>query len=479
MSAVRRSDRDCPLQRGDPMNTAEKKIKTSKRNTVLALIMLLLTNVLLSIALVGISKYALREQMNQRMLDIANTAAYMLDGDELGALTAADAGTEPYDRALATLRAFQENIQLDYIYGIRDMGDGTFTFTIDPDPDDPGEFGSPIVTTDALVKASKGTPSVDMESYEDEWGRFYSAYSPVYDSQGNITGIVGVDFNAEWYDGKLNSIRMVALGITAAALLVGVGISLIMMVKNRKRFSEMMKTIGELDAATQRLDTAILQSPKNKLGLNSEGGNAALKAISEGESTKKAAGSEYEELSSSLTSVYGRLKNYVEYIDSEVYTDHVTDTGNKAAYKLRVGKLGETIGTGKAKFTVAFFDINGLKKVYTAKGYEAGDAVMFECARLIKKLFGSDNVYHVAGDEFIVITEGAALIDTEILLAKFESELRHYNSGREGEHSLSVAKGAAAYKPNKTKDFRQVLVEAKEKCDKDKAEYYERKNKSK
>ena len=234
------------------------------------------------------------------------------------------------------------------------MGHGTFTFTIDPDPDDPGEFGSPIVTTDALVKASKGTPSVDMESYEDEWGRFYSAYSPVYDSQGNITGIVGVDFNAEWYDGKLNFIRMVALGITAAAVLIGVGISLIMMVQNRKRFSEMMKTIGELDAATQRLDRTILQSPKNKLGLSSEGGNAALKAISESENTKKAAGSEYEELSSSLTSVYARLKNYVEYIDSEVYTDITTDTGNKAAYKLRIGKLDEAIAAGKAKFSRAF-----------------------------------------------------------------------------------------------------------------------------
>ncbi|MBR6070804.1 MAG: diguanylate cyclase [Ruminococcus sp.] len=461
------------------MNTAEKKIKTSKRNTVLALVMLLMTNVLLSISLVGISKYTLREQMNQRMLDIANTAAYMLNGDELGALTAEDAGTEPYHRALDTLRAFQENIQLDYIYGIKDMGDGTFTFTIDPDPDDPGEFGSPIATTDALVKASKGTPSVDMESYEDEWGRFYSAYSPVYDSQGNITGIVGVDFNAEWYDGKLNSIRMVALGITAAALLVGVGISLIMMTQNRKRFADMMKTIGELDAATQRLDRTILQSPKNKLGLRSEGGNAALKAISESESTKKAAGSEYEELSSSLTSVYGRLKNYVEYIDSEVYTDQVTDTGNKAAYKLRISKLDEAIAAGKAKFTVAFFDINGLKKVYVAKGYEAGDALMFECARLIKKLFGGGNVFHVTGDEFVVITDEAALIDTEILLAKFESELRQYNSGRDEEYRLSVAKGAAAYKPNRTKSFRQVFIEAKEKCDKDKAEYYARINKSK
>ena len=164
----------------------EKKIKTSKRNTIIALVLLLVTNVLLSLTLMHMSKRALREQMNQRMLDVANTAAYMLNGDELSEMTAEDEGTEPYNRALETLRAFQKNIQLDYIYGIKDMGDGTFTFTIDPDEDDPGEFGSQIETTEALIKASRGTPSVDLIAYEDRWGRFYSAYSPVYDSDGNI-----------------------------------------------------------------------------------------------------------------------------------------------------------------------------------------------------------------------------------------------------------------------------------------------------
>ncbi|MDO4863425.1 MAG: diguanylate cyclase [Ruminococcus sp.] len=461
------------------MNTTEKRIKTNKRNTVLALAMLLLTNVLLSISLMDMSKLALREQINQRMLDIANTAAYMLDGDELAVLTAEDEGTEPYNRALDTLRSFQKNIQLDYIYGIRDMGDGTFTFTIDPDEDDPGEFGAPIETTDALVKASQGTPSVDKEAYADEWGRFYSAYSPVYDSEGNIAGIVGVDFNAEWYEGKLNSNRLVALAITAAALLIGVGVSLIMMVQNRKRFNDMMKTIGELDDATRRLDRTILQSTKGRLGLATEDGNAALKAISESEDVKRTVSSEYEELSSSLSSVYGKLKNYVEYIDSEVYTDPVTNTGNKAAYKLRVEKLGEDIKAGKARFTVAFFDINELKRIYVACGYEAGDELMFECARIIQKLFGRQDVYHIAGDEFVVISEGVSLLDTKILLARFESELKHYNSGCGDDKKLSVAKGAAAFKPNRSRDYRQVLAEAKEKCDKDKAEYYERKNKSK
>ena len=459
------------------MDTNEKKIKTSKRNSILALALLLLTNVLLSIVLTGMFKHVLREQINQRMLDIANTAAYMLDGDELGTLTAEDEGTEPYNRALETLRAFQDNIQLDYIYGIRDMGDGTFTFTIDPAEEDPGEFGALIETTDALVKASQGTPGVDIESYSDEWGRFYSAYSPVYDSNGNITGIVGVDFDAEWYDGKLNSNRLIAFIITSVALLIGLCVSFAIMTQNKRRFADTMKTIGELDEATQRLDKTIIQTYEKKL--HSDEKNAALKAITEEHGTKYFVNNEYEELSHSLTAIYSKLKNYVEYIDSEIYTDPITNVGNKAAYTLHIEKLDQEIKAGTAQFSVAFFDINGLKKIYTNYGYEAGDKLMFECAKLIKKFFGNYGIYHITGDEFIVITDNGSLLDLEILLAKLDNEIRRYNTEHTEEEKLSVAKGAAVYKPNRSRDYRHVFIEAKDACDKDKAEYYERKNKNK
>ena len=459
------------------MDTAINKIKTSKRSTFFALAMLLLTNFLLSATLMGASKHAIREQMNQRMLDIANTAAYMLNGDELGTLTADDEGTEPYKRVYDTLSIFQNNIQLDYIYSVRDMGDGTFTYIIDPD-DDPAEFGSLIETTKALVKASQGTPSVDSKAYSDEWGTFYSAYSPVYDSKGNIAGIVGVDFNAEWYDGKLNSNKLAAVIITASALLISLLISMLMMRQNKRRFAAMMKTISELDEATARLDKTILSRTRKTSEPHSANEKAVLKAITDGEEAKKSASNEYEELSLSLTSVYGKLKNYLDYIDSEIYTDPVTRAGNKAAYTLHLEKLGKDIEAGTAQFSVAFFDVNGIKKVYVKKGYEAGDELMSECARIIKKIFGKHPVYHITGDEFIVITDGNSMLDMEILLAKFDNEIKRYSSDKDDEHKLSVARGAAVYKPKRSSGYREVFAEAKVKCDENKAEYYERKSKT-
>ena len=151
-----------------------------------------------------------------------------INGDELERLTAADMGTEEYERVLGVLRSFQKNIELDYIYGIRDNGNGTFSFTIDPSSQDPGEFNEPVVATQALKAAATGTPSVDQTPYADNWGRFYSAYSPVFDSRGEIAGIVGVDFNADRYDSRIGSYRTVSLILLIAVLSIGIVLAVLL-----------------------------------------------------------------------------------------------------------------------------------------------------------------------------------------------------------------------------------------------------------
>ena len=113
------------------------------------------------------SKKTLKEQINQRMLDVANTASAQLEGDIVKPLNIQDKDTEYYKNALNTLRSFQENIDLDYIYTINPEGNDKFSFAIDPDRDDPADFGEAIETTDALLKAYKGTPSVDKKPHSD------------------------------------------------------------------------------------------------------------------------------------------------------------------------------------------------------------------------------------------------------------------------------------------------------------------------
>ncbi|MBO4375524.1 MAG: response regulator [Lachnospiraceae bacterium] len=148
------------------------------------------------------SKRAISASTRQRMIDIANCASGSVRGDDLASLSAEDRDTEAYQRIYDTLAVYRDNIESKFVYGIRAEKNGRFTFTVDPALDDPAEFGGEVVKTDALILASKGIPSADEKPYTDAWGSFYSAYSPVFDSNGKVAGIIAVDFSREWYEGQ-------------------------------------------------------------------------------------------------------------------------------------------------------------------------------------------------------------------------------------------------------------------------------------
>lgn len=454
------------------MEKTDTKVRTSMRNFLLALALLLATNILMGVTLMTMSKRSLRDQVEERMLDVSKAAAAQIDGDVIKHLTAEDKDTEEYIRTLNILRSFQDNIELDYIYGINPGPNDTFTFAIDPDREDPADFGEAIEATDALKAAAKGVPSVDKKPHADEWGRFYSAYSPIYDSEENVVGIIGVDFDADWYDGVLNSRKAVAVILTMVALTIGIVLSFIIMSQNRKRFSTMLHRLSELELETKQLDQIIMQSSIKRLDLLPESESKVLKTLANGETVALHSIDEYEAVNTSIESVYNKLHSYLRYVESGVYIDDTTGVKNKAAYRNKIKELDEQIEAGNAEFSAAFFDINGLKKTYTHFGFEAGEKLMFECAVLLKSVFGKENVYHITGDEYIVIMDKKQSWEMSDYFAKFEKALKQYNDEHVQENNLSVAKGSVTFDPEKHKNYRQVFIEVKEACDKDKDKYY-------
>ena len=236
--------------------------KTSLRTRAILLVSLfmLVTNLALGSVLMWQSRNATKTQINERMLDVVNTAAAMIDGDVLKNLTAEDKGTPEYEAVLNTLVCFQDNISLDYIYYVRDMGNKTFTYGIDSDPDSPAEFGSPVVYTDALYAASQGVPSVDEEPFEDSWGRFYGAFSPVFDSDGNVAGVVTADFNAAWYENQIDQNQRTIL----IACLLFLGASILVTSFLTRQYSREMETIrGNLSDLAEDLDSLTRESAAN------------------------------------------------------------------------------------------------------------------------------------------------------------------------------------------------------------------------
>ena len=209
---------------------------------------LLVTNIALGTALTRQSQKAMKTQIDERMLDVVKTAAVMLDGDVLERLSAEDKDAPEYQAVVNTLNRFRDNINLAYIYCVRDMGNKSFVFTIDSDAVDPAEFGSPVAYTDALYNASLGIPSVDDKPYEDRWGRFYSAYSPVYTSEGKVGGVVAVDFEASWYMSHLNQNTFTTIIACVLSLSVSIGLTLFMTRQFSSRIEQINANLSDLES---------------------------------------------------------------------------------------------------------------------------------------------------------------------------------------------------------------------------------------
>ena len=340
----------------------------SIRSFIIALALLLTAHIIMSVTLINIAKKALKEQTEQRMLDIANTAAHQINGDELQALSAEDKGTQSYQKVYDTLRSFQDSIQLDYIYGIQKLDDGSFAFTIDPEPVEPGEWGEPIDSTDALVNASKGKADVDDVPYSDKWGQFYSAYSPIFNSKGEVVGIVGVDFNAKWYDKMLSTRKFVSIIISMIVLTFGTAFVFI-------------------------LHAFVLEKDRNKL-------------IAQFEETLQREQAQEQELGSAR---------------QLAYTDPMTGVKNKHAYIEASQRINKGVADSSIKeFGVIVFDLNGLKHINDTLGHEEGDNYIRPGCALICSRFCHSPVFRIGSDEFVVILEGSDYNERKMLLAAFD-----------------------------------------------------------
>ena len=187
------------------INREQIKSNLSTRIIFLVETILLITSILFCSVSVYRARIGIKKAIQQRMLDIANCAAGSIEGDVLKSLTKDDVGKDKYNELYKKLAVFRDNVELEYVYSLKEEGDGNFIFTMDLDQVSPASYGDPVEYTDALASAGRGIAAVDEVSYSDIWGEFYSAYSPVFDSSGKVAGIIAVDFSADWFEEQLSA----------------------------------------------------------------------------------------------------------------------------------------------------------------------------------------------------------------------------------------------------------------------------------
>ena len=433
---------------------------------ILVGILLLAANSILGMVLISQSKSAMQTMIRKSMLDIVNSAAGLLDGDVLGALTEEDVGSPAYEDILQKLTVFQERVDIEYIYSVRQIGPECFVFTVDADPVDPGAFGEEILVTGALLEASNGKPSVDSSPAADRWGNFYSAYSPVFNSAGQVSGIVGVDFSSAWYEAAVRR-HVCTIGIISVlSVVTGAVVMFLITRKVRAKFRELDKELSLLSGNVDALTEDILSKPgfrdRVREGTSSETDDVPTDA------------DELFSLRTKIRSMQRELDLYLDYIHAQAYTDSLTGVGNTNAYQERLLLLNPQIEEQRAAFSAAVFDIDNLKTVNDCYGHLCGDRVICGAADAIAGVFGAENTFRIGGDEFLAIT-GCTEAEVAAKLEEIRKAIARFNAApNHPEAALSLAMGASVFRPGKDSSFREVFVRADEAMYENKGQHHRR-----
>ncbi len=287
----------------------------------------------------------MRQDIRERIGDIAGLAALTLDGDLHAQVTGpADENTDAFRTLKARLQAVKASApDLRFAYTIKRTGPDAFAFWIDAETDASGtKVGDPVTTVTALVRDAFERPRrqmVEPEFYSDEWGTWQSAYSPIHARDGRLEAIVGVDISAA----KIAASERAALMVLfIVAVLITVPVALLGLLLS----SRIVRPLNELEEAMARV---------RELNLDQ---NVVLESRFR----------EIVRMRDAVNAMKSGLRSFSKYVPTELVRELIRE-GNEA-----------TLGGRRAELTIFFSDIEGfttLAEATTPEGLAADLADYF------------------------------------------------------------------------------------------------------
>lgn len=167
---------------------------------------------------------------------------------------------------------------------------------------------------------------------------------------------------------------------------------------------------------------------------------------------------------------------YKNGMKSELYkelafTDIMTGLKNRTAYEEDM-KRHEAEITKYDYFSIAVFDINGLKYINDNFGHEAGDMLIKRAARVLMETVGDEGgVYRIGGDEFaaVVTDKNRGQLDEKV-----EQLIGNLKAANENQaYELQLSAGIKVIKPGETKNIsvNNVFTAADDEMYKNKKEF--------
>ncbi len=135
------------------------------------------------------------------LMGLAQSMAEAIDGDAHAALQrGADMESESFQRLYRWLCSAVEANGLMYAVTLTPDDQGRLSYVIDGTPSAPLPLGFPIFDVNEGHREALAGELAFVADWQDEWGRYSSAFAPIRDGQGRVVGLLELDVDAEVED---------------------------------------------------------------------------------------------------------------------------------------------------------------------------------------------------------------------------------------------------------------------------------------
>lgn len=396
-------------KKDDVKNPAHKRLSISLR-----LPLMFILSFLVIILVVVVLVYQRFEKRTKAEYTAMGESATMLmaqefDPDKIPLYMEENFLLEEYNDIRSRLIFLKENytdVMYMYIYHFIPEG-GEVIFDLDSeyslDADPPGTIYEPDPAVVPYMKDLCEGKAIPVLTGDTEDGYMLTYMRPVYDSQGNYSCHVCVDFSME----KLHKqdIRFVL----SLFLIIAVITCLIAAVV----IHYMRKTVtGPINRMKQATDSFLYESEAdhiNNIGIMEKLG------ISTGDEIEDIYHLFITFMKNNLSSMQNlsRAENDIRHKEAQIgqisqvaFKDTLTGVGSKTAYIKKVEEVNSVLKKGNCDFAVVMVDMNNLKQINDEYGHKAGDNYIKGSCHLICDTFKRSPVFRIGGDEFVAILQG-------------------------------------------------------------------------
>lgn len=170
-------------------------------------------------------KNNLQEYMGRRALDIAQTVSEKIDGDKIEEYDKTGITDEGYQEMLDYMSRLKGKLDLTYLYIMVDAGND-YKYIADAylEGEDPSLLGDTQSKSDygpePAEAISSGVGTFTSIYSNGEFGDLMSGFAPIFNSQKQVVGVVGLDIGVDIINKSINAYLPILLAIMALSCVI-------------------------------------------------------------------------------------------------------------------------------------------------------------------------------------------------------------------------------------------------------------------